>query len=1097
MSAQAPLTGLRDELSELESRWFNVMECLAERTGGGGDEGMDFKEAGKLTPTKARPATPPLLKEFRAAFREVNSWIDDAESRLREENDVTRLSLEVDRWKPKVDDLKDLADKLTGVFLECGSSEDSRDVARLAERWGDIVKQIEDKLVRRRGDVIVAIDDAEEEAKTAASRLSVTSPTTTTTTTTTQAIADLDEEVIDTLPEEAAASPTKSSRQSKSKKSVLSSEEEEVNGNEDDDGQHTVAGSSLLSSRESSPDLEVVTGTMILKSNSPTFIKETVSKIPKSGGKGLKSPPKSPPKTLPKPKWFTLPQSGDTSPSKVKVVSNTLPSPYKVAQKKEVAQLSSKEEEFLAKENSAIERILNEATSDLAEVKRKAGYSTPGRNSVNSDYHQRVVKDFEASVAAVVPKIDKAKQKVLQLDLEPDLRLRRDLLSMEAKVMEAEVATLMSRGDTLVLFTQRSDQELAGRLEAKVAQLDKAWKDLKSIVDERRSDAAKAEEDLADFQSRLEDLVAWIGDAHERCSSGAADNGEGAADLAREVEDKKVEVRQINDLASSIKSRQLSLGTNSMVLAIANAQWDKLVGRVRARREARALQGVGAANGEEGQVMPADAGEVLARIARMREAVSAVDGQLRTQILSGKTFENLSEQADALETCKSALETLRPTIKKTAKDLEVLTGSLSVEYLERIVALSERLRDEWQVINRKFSDRHTLWKESKSKHDSYHTKRLEMENWLERAEKILLQSSTQPSSRLCSQEHIQLERQVSEKNKEVTTLAVLGKEIMNQTGAQEHVEIQTQVDRLLKRWKFVLSQLATHRERMNREKYVNNVNYMNHWLDDNLAKVLSEVNPSDCDALTEALEAIGDYDKPLMEKQRQMDKLTSASLSSDVMQKLKNKHQVFLTTLESKKADHKAALEALDSLKSRLATASVWVEHASSSLANSSLQSESLKVQEMVRQKEQEMHALFGDCQSLESRVAAKDLQMCPSVSDQLDLLKDQWQRLTRECHQMRLQREHQQHTASLYSKIEKKNKRKKPEEAVVVSHQQQLQNAMSNGDDVSRSSPQIYACLRDHRDLVRRRRGQLAALRLAGDAKGVQRQVEQHEELR
>ncbi len=932
----------------------------------------------------------------------MSDWIESAEAKLvdlgtsssdrRPSSQERELSLEVERWRPKVTDLRSLSEKLVTLFVEAGGKDEKKeDVEKLGERWEDIVRQVEERLAGRRSFQMVEV----EEIRTTISHLSITSPTpttaaTSTTSSTSTATAPaqanivaatmagedlLDEEVIDTLPEEEEEVRAKRQRRINSHNNNGSNGKgasADVVGDEEDEDEdeQTVADSSLLSSRDSSPDLEVVTGTMILKSNSPTFIKETVSKIPKSKtpSNSLKrdaavpaarpkrgheeisqvvavaplaqpekepsSPVKTPPKTLPKPNWFSLQRDGEksSSPERVKVSSDTLPGPAKAAAASAAASVAlaavgrphdmesgdqrkcavnhneDKEDEddaaFLAKENSAIERILNETTSELAEVKRKAGYRHHHMSSSSAsgpDYHQKVVRDFEANVEAMLPKIDRARGKLDELDGEQDLRLRRDLISMESKMMEAEVATLISRGDTLVLFTHRGDPRKAERLQGRVAALREAWAGLRRLAEEKRAEAARAEESAAEFQRRLEDLVAWVGDAHERCSSSStaatsttnssSSDGGGEAmrkereeELAREVEAKASEVRAINELAAEVKRRQGTLGANSMVLTVANAQWEKLLGRVRARREAEALaraeeEGGGGGESSSGAgagVAPADAGEVLARISKMREAVEAVDRQLRTQVLSGpgKRYENLPEQARALDTCRDALETLRPTIKRTAKDLEALTGSLSVEYLEKIVALSERLRDEWQRINRRFSERHAAWVESKERHDSYHRKRRELENWLERAEGVLLQSSTAPpppqqpqlagegvqssssASNRCSQEHLQLERQVSEKNKEVTGLAVLGKDIMNQTSAQEHVEIQAQVDRVLKRWKFVLSQLAAHRERMNREKYVNNVNYMNHWLEENLARVLAPVNPTDAAALAAAIKSI-------------------------------------------------------------------------------------------------------------------------------------------------------------------------------------------------------------------------------------------------
>ena len=98
----------------------------------------------------------------------------------------------------------------------------------------------------------------------------------------------------------------------------------------------------------------------------------------------------------------------------------------------------------------------------------------------------------------------------------------------------------------------------------------------------------------------------------------------------------------------------------------------------------------------------------------MREAVQAIEKQFATHVLSSsKHYENLGEQEEALTTANLARERLRPTIKKTAKDLEVMTGTLSVEYLEKIVALSERLRDEWQQVNKKYKERHQVRKLSR------------------------------------------------------------------------------------------------------------------------------------------------------------------------------------------------------------------------------------------------------------------------------------------------------------------------------------------------------------------------------------------------
>lgn len=45
----------------------------------------------------------------------------------------------------------------------------------------------------------------------------------------------------------------------------------------------------------------------------------------------------------------------------------------------------------------------------------------------------------------------------------------------------------------------------------------------------------------------------------------------------------------------------------------------------------------------------------------------------------------------------NALETLRPEVKQTERDVELISGSLSMEYFEKRTALGEKFRQEWSA----------------------------------------------------------------------------------------------------------------------------------------------------------------------------------------------------------------------------------------------------------------------------------------------------------------------------------------------------------------------------------------------------------------
>ncbi len=66
--------------------------------------------------------------------------------------------------------------------------------------------------------------------------------------------------------------------------------------------------------------------------------------------------------------------------------------------------------------------------------------------------------------------------------------------------LEAEVATHISRGDTLVLMTDRHDVELGRRTQETVQQLRQQWQMLKQQADRKKSTAKNYEDKLDRFR---------------------------------------------------------------------------------------------------------------------------------------------------------------------------------------------------------------------------------------------------------------------------------------------------------------------------------------------------------------------------------------------------------------------------------------------------------------------------------------------------------------------------------------------------------------------------------------------------------------------
>ena len=69
--------------------------------------------------------------------------------------------------------------------------------------------------------------------------------------------------------------------------------------------------------------------------------------------------------------------------------------------------------------------------------------------------------------------------------------------------------------------------------------------------------------------------------------------------------------------------------------------------------------------------------------------------QFSLYVLTGKKFEKLEVQDETLGWVRSALETIKSKVKKTEKDLELVSASLPMEYFEKLIIQGEKCHEEW------------------------------------------------------------------------------------------------------------------------------------------------------------------------------------------------------------------------------------------------------------------------------------------------------------------------------------------------------------------------------------------------------------------
>ena len=677
------LTTLKESMTSLDEKWNQVHDILTgQLTLIASQSMMEETEISTLSDNLAElklgnqkrklsdmqnhpEKQAPLLDDFRTAFQEVSVWINKAEAQLNtnRQSQERQVGQEIDDWaRAKMSNLRQMAEKLVELFVK-DSNDVEPEMASLHLRWQHIVQEVEKRLGSHQAFRMVEV----EEIKTTISHLSITTDTAT------PSMATLPDyhpdEEIETLIEE----------------------------DEEDDNESASAKQSRII--RFTDDNRLIRSSDSL-SNELHHLKQKKS-----------SPQPPPPEPLPKPKWYLEQRAQGLiqmpmSPEKVKVIQNTLPSPQKLVGKVEKTSVQAMEQakreaektivvqqqsstsvtiseasspsalsqsimtdednQLLAKENAMIDHLLAETELQLEEVARHVR----GLEVVKDKEHQ----EFENCAKALMEKLEAASRKVDQVDGEEDIKLRRDLINMDLKVLESEFNSVIGRGDKALNHLKHSKK--AGKaIEDQLREVRIAWRSLKSRAEQKKTSIVETEVKLKQFKREVDESKRWLTSSKVKMVRAMHDD-KVLKQFVLEVRNRKSDVEHLNLLASQLKHRN-AFAPHEMTLNIINADWEEILEGIKPLVKKMPANGNELMHSEEDSkkllvapgspmVKAAPATEVAIRMSKMLDALAAIERQLDTQTLSlERPCENLQGQSEALSTAKNALERLRPSMKQT------------------------------------------------------------------------------------------------------------------------------------------------------------------------------------------------------------------------------------------------------------------------------------------------------------------------------------------------------------------------------------------------------------------------------------------------
>ena len=428
------------------------------------------------------------------------------------------------------------------------------------------------------------------------------------------------------------------------------------------------------------------------------------------GNESPSSRTKVPPPTLPKPKWYVESLRQKSPPvEQVIVTSTTLPTNQNtMLEPRDIKPTNQNtsyclDDEYLdqqlAKDHSDIDNLFQQSASKNNNIRQSAS-------------HNKDTKQFQETCDNIVKKIDLVQQRLDTIASESDLGLRIELIDMEVDRIKAEYSTTLSRGETLILILQRqnTNENIQASIANQVTILREKWSFLTEKQSCKKDEANDLISELEKFLTLRENMLVWLEDIRRKIEVSKNDKKE-LGSIARRMELKKSDLTNINKLGTKLTAANAFKGQENSLSKL-NKKWEN------AKKDCSIVSIVKEeTNSKSGSVAKSYPAELKNKIIRLREAISAIDTQLDLSVLKGKKYENFQAKQETLDRAKTAFETLKPNMKKLDKDLELVSGSVSIECFENLTGLGEKFREEWRTVSEKFAVKKKDFEEAKREYE--------------------------------------------------------------------------------------------------------------------------------------------------------------------------------------------------------------------------------------------------------------------------------------------------------------------------------------------------------------------------------------------
>nr|CAD7408349.1 unnamed protein product [Timema poppensis] len=434
-----------------------------------------------------------------------------------------------------------------------------------------------------------------------------------------------------------------------------------------------------------------------------------------------------------------------------------LPLGHFVAQRLDKAILASRKDPVAPKAKERIQKAT--ATRQFLETSPvpSQNASTKGTPGVERD-----IVEFEEAARDMLKRMETTLETIKGVSKEKDPSRKLEVVEREISLLAPDAATLISRGDGLVLTVHASDPTRAEQLkESSQDKLRSKWLQVKTKAEScvphealswrsyrlcvigsqvSKSEAQQAEDKLKEFNRLVDDLDSWLREVQRKVEVANNDQGQ-LQSLQEEFERKQQAVQSLWEKSEELDHLQVGHG-RSVVPRISD-KWGEIQAHVQQFRKEQLVPEDKMDSTKEVAAVNPDV--FVTRVNKVREDVLLIIDKVKSYPLNGLDYDFFPAQEECLKDVKEVLSAVKPSVDEVEYERDSAMRQATREQGDQVRRAVDRLREDWAQANRAYIERYkyeTLsqnmrWLRCVGTWRDLHTNCQSVEEWLTTAEAMV------------------------------------------------------------------------------------------------------------------------------------------------------------------------------------------------------------------------------------------------------------------------------------------------------------------------------------------------------------------------